>query len=110
MNFGDRIKKLRHEKGLSQEQLAEICGSSVIFIRHIEKSRRTPNLDLLVCLCNNLGTSPDYLLQDSLTHNPSDNDKQKIISFINKLTPEQLKFCRDWFKVVEKYIINGKGL
>ena len=43
MTFGENLKKLRKEAGLTQEQLADGAGLSVITIRQYEKNRRVPN-------------------------------------------------------------------
>ena len=65
-NFGKRLRALRQERNLSQGQVAEKCEISVNYLRHIEKSRRTPSIDLLVTLCNLFDVSPVHLLQDTL--------------------------------------------
>ena len=106
-DFGERIKKIRNEKNLSQEKLAEACNISTVFLRHIEKSRRTANTELLVNLCNTLDVSPEYLLQDALINNSSNNEKNEIINYLNKFTPNQLKYFKDWCIVAEKHIINN---
>jgi len=106
-SLGNRIRTLRLEKKLSQEQLAEACEISVISLRHFEKSRRIPNVTLLVRFCNVLEVSPEYLLQDSLTLNTTSDDKNEIISFINKLTPQQAGYMKDWCKITEKHLVNG---
>ena len=64
--LGTRIKKLRHQKRLTQEQLAEKAGVSAPFIGHIERGSRVASLETLVAICNALETSPEYLLCDSL--------------------------------------------
>ena len=64
--LGIRIKKMRQQKKLTQEQLAEQAGISAAFIGHIERGTRIASLDTLVAICNTLETSPEYLLCDSL--------------------------------------------
>lgn len=48
MEFKDILRKLRTEKGLTQEQLGKNLGLSAITIRSYEAGRRTPNADALV--------------------------------------------------------------
>lgn len=48
MEFKDILRKLRAEKGLTQEQLGKELGLSAITIRSYEAGRRTPNADALV--------------------------------------------------------------
>lgn len=48
MEFKDILKKLRSERGLTQEQLGKELGLSAITIRSYEAGRRTPNSEALV--------------------------------------------------------------
>ncbi|QDK42379.1 transcriptional regulator [Bacteriovorax stolpii] len=45
--MADKIKKLRKEKGLSQEALAELASVSVSTIKFIEQNQRSPSLPML---------------------------------------------------------------
>lgn len=38
----DWMKKIRHQKGLSQEKFAQACGCSVKTVRFVEKGLRDP--------------------------------------------------------------------
>jgi len=42
-----RIKKIRNEKGLTQEDLAEKVGVSRVYIGYVEQGRNTPSLEIL---------------------------------------------------------------
>lgn len=42
--FGSRIKKLRQENGLTQEQFAKKCGLHKNYIGMIERGERNPSL------------------------------------------------------------------
>jgi len=61
--IGKRIKELRRKHGLTQEKLAEMCNSSASYISLIESANRTPSLDLLINLANNLGITVDNFLK-----------------------------------------------
>ena len=60
------IKQLRKDKGLTQEQLAEIVGVSLQTIRRWEWGTTTPNSTLLTKLAQALDTTPEFLLGDTL--------------------------------------------
>ena len=96
-NFGERLKNIRVEKGLTQDQLATSCNTSAGLIRHLEKSRRKPGYDMLVSLCNVLNISPEYLLQDDLTLEPS-GDKAEVLQIVDRLTPNNLGLFKDVMK------------
>jgi transcriptional regulator with XRE-family HTH domain len=57
---GQRIKRLREERGLSQRDLAE-PGISYAYISRIEDGQRTPSEKALRKLAERLGTTALYL-------------------------------------------------
>ncbi len=66
LDLGMKIRQLRRQKSLTQEQLAEIAGISPSFLGHIERGTRVASVDTLVALCNALQVTPNYLLSASL--------------------------------------------
>ena len=62
MNIGTTIKKLRREKEMTQETLAEYLGVSVSAVSQWESERTMPDLALIPSICNLLGVSADDLL------------------------------------------------
>ena len=62
INFGARIEAARKNKGLTQEELAEIVGVSQSMINHIEKGRKKPSLDIAVALADEFGVTVDSLI------------------------------------------------
>ena len=62
MLIGDRLKKLRQEKGLSQSELGKLIGIGKSSISCYEKEIRNPNLDVIMALVKIFGVSADYLL------------------------------------------------
>lgn len=47
MNIGNAIKDLRKQKGLKQNDFAELCGLSQSYLSLIEKGKKEPTLSLL---------------------------------------------------------------
>ena len=64
-DIAKRIKDIRMEKGMTQEELAEKIGVSASFLGHIERGTRIASLETLVKLCQALDTDPNYLLAAS---------------------------------------------
>lgn len=60
--FGDRIRKLRKARGLSQEELAELAGLHRNYIGGIERGERNIALLNIMRLAKALKISPSELL------------------------------------------------
>ena len=60
--FGDRLRKVREIRGVTQEQLAEMADIARTMIGRYETTDQLPALDTLVRLADALGVSTDYLL------------------------------------------------
>lgn len=62
MTIGERVKKLRKEKGMTQEELAARLGyKSKSSVTHIENGRDIPR-SVVVQLADILDTTPAYLM------------------------------------------------
>ena len=66
-DLGKRVRELRRQASLTQEELAEQVGISTSFMGHVERGSRVASLETLVALCNVLQVTPQYLLSASLT-------------------------------------------
>ncbi|MCI6496167.1 MAG: helix-turn-helix domain-containing protein [Anaeromassilibacillus sp.] len=62
MNLGENIQRLRKEKGLSQEYVAQKIGISRQSISLWEKNKTVPSIENLVTLSEILGVTVDELL------------------------------------------------
>lgn len=65
IDLGRRVKELRKQQHLTQEELAEKLNMSASFLGHIERGTRIASLETLVKLCIVLDTDPNYLLAAS---------------------------------------------
>lgn len=52
--FGERVRALRHEQGLTQEDLAERCGLFRTYMSRIETGRANPTLTMIQALATSL--------------------------------------------------------
>lgn len=59
--LGRGIARLRKERGLTQEKLAERIDVSTQFLAAVERAKKTPSFDTLEVLCTVLGVSPSTL-------------------------------------------------
>ncbi|MCI1959903.1 MAG: helix-turn-helix domain-containing protein [Clostridia bacterium] len=72
MNFGENLQKLRKEKGLSQEKLAEILEVSRQAISKWESNAAYPEIEKLISLSNLFNVSIDYLVKGKESKNEVD--------------------------------------
>ena len=63
------VKRIRLEKGLTQEQFSEISGFSQQYVSGLETGRRNPTIVTLYELAKALGVSHMDLLQPPLSRN-----------------------------------------
>jgi len=65
--LGQRIRKVRHERGMS---LAKVCGGdfSRAFLNQVELGRSQPSTRVLRVIAGRLGTEVDYLLEGRQLH------------------------------------------
>ena len=62
VDFGERLKNLRQQEGLSQQQLANKLGVTKSVISYYELHERHPSPEVLIKLSVIFHTSTDFLL------------------------------------------------
>lgn len=62
--LGQKIKTIRIDKKLSQEQLASKCDFDRTYISMLERGKRNPSYLNLLKLCNGLEITINRLLED----------------------------------------------
>jgi transcriptional regulator with XRE-family HTH domain len=60
--IGQRIRKLRRDKNITQDQLAEMAGVSCSFIGHIERGEKILSLETLARLSKAFDADMHYLM------------------------------------------------
>ncbi|MEI2611835.1 MAG: helix-turn-helix transcriptional regulator [Candidatus Promineifilaceae bacterium] len=59
--FAKRLKELRQQKGMTQEELAQATNLSASFIRSIEQGVHSPSFESIEELCKALDVKPNIL-------------------------------------------------
>jgi transcriptional regulator with XRE-family HTH domain len=62
--FGERVRKIRKEKGLSQEALADLAGIERSYMGHIERGDQNITLIKIFQIAEALEMSPGYLIDN----------------------------------------------
>lgn len=97
MNYfeiGQRIRRYRRAKGLSQEELAEKVGISTTHMSHIETGNTKLSLGVLVLLATALEVRTDDLLFD-LPHADCAAASAEILALLEDCSVRELKILKD---------------
>jgi transcriptional regulator with XRE-family HTH domain len=62
--FGNKVRLLRHQQGLSQEQLADLSNLHRTYIGGIERGERNVSLLNLIRIAQALNTTVSIMLED----------------------------------------------
>jgi transcriptional regulator with XRE-family HTH domain len=62
--LGEKVRSYRHERGLTQEALAESLDLSVAYVSLIERGGRNPPFTTVVAIARALGVSPRDMLSE----------------------------------------------
>jgi len=65
-NLGPNISRLRRDRDMSQQQLADLLGIHRVQVNRIENGHHVPNADLLFTIADAFGVPADTLRQVSL--------------------------------------------
>ena len=88
-SFGERLKKVRKEKGITQLKLAQLSGVAQSSISACELGKSQPSVEITKKLAKVLGVSVDYLL--GRTDTPNLPSLEEIMSSFNKKLEEEQK-------------------
>ncbi|MBQ4538967.1 MAG: helix-turn-helix transcriptional regulator [Oscillospiraceae bacterium] len=105
-NIGSRVKRLRLESGLSQEQLALKSDITTVYLGQIERNEKNPTVKLVERIANALGLSLSEFFDDRDRVAEHDKILNSIIFELKDLSDdeksEMLKLIRQVlkFKVV----------
>lgn len=61
--FARNLRQLRHEKGLSQEALADEAGIDRTYVSALERGVYSPSITIVAKLAAALGVEPEALMQ-----------------------------------------------
>jgi len=78
MSFGKRIKRLREDKGVRQEDIGKMFNVSKSAVSQWENDIRTPDMDIIIKLADYFDVSTDYLLGRTDDPSPKQDDRQHV--------------------------------
>ena len=93
--LGEKIQKLRKEKGLTLEKLAELTGSSKSYIWELEnKNPPRPSADKISKIATQLGVTMDYLIDDQQKLTEADATDKMFFRKYQQMDPDVKKKIR----------------
>ena len=122
MSFGENLKNVRKQRGVTQEELAEILGVSRQAISKWESDGGYPETEKLLVISKTLNISIDYLLNDMSVMEEKEKTEEKSVVYaptgkiaITTYDNQNVVFCKSvktspilWpGKDEPKYILNG---
>ena len=90
-NIGPMIRNERLRKGLTQEELAEICNFSAAYCSQIETGQRMMSIETLVQVAEGLQTSADILIYG----NTKDGRILHIVKMLESMPNDDLEFIEN---------------
>ena len=99
--IGMRIRRLRQERGLTQQALAELAGQEPSNISHIERGATKLSLPTLVSISNALSVTADELLCDSVAASRGVFE-QELIRLVSDCTHPELKVFTETVRTLKE--------
>ena len=86
MFLGYRLKILRKENGLSQNDLGKLLGVSKVSISNYEKGTRIPSMDVFLMIMKVFNVSADYMLGRDLNAVCENDENLTVILSTNDIS------------------------
>lgn len=104
--IGKIIKKLRKEKGFTQEQFAEKINLSTNYLSKVERGMNTPNVETFLKMAEIL----DFTLEDfgiNQTHKEIiDKEKEELLKLILSSSSKDIYIYTKFIKTINETILN----
>ena len=122
LEFGDKLKIIRTERHMSQEDMAKLLNTSKQVISRYETKQRTPKIAVVTTYAEKLGVPLEYLIDNNLETMPSKKptttngneldevtellkrpEVRKIVEKLLQLTPQNLEIALAQLDVLAKH-------
>ena len=104
LNFGENFKRLRKEKDVTQEKIAEALGVSSQSVSRWELNICYPDLELLPSIANYFGVTVDSLLSNDIPSKQKDLDIfNQTVYTLSDETTDKIDFIKDYCRKYPEY-------
>ena len=97
--IGERLKKARKEKGMTQEELAEKLDISIAFLSRVERGNSKINLKGLTQICDILGI-PEGEILTGVSSKSQNYLESEFAELLKSCPAEKQKLIYDIAKVI----------
>lgn len=107
MTLGEKIRNIRHNNDMSQDELAKNLRINRNYLSRIETDKSFPTSDILYSLAEIFGISIDNLLDINKIGQDDNSRKEKIAKitkYSNNLTSQELDFILKIIKTMNDHI------
>ncbi|WP_456080003.1 helix-turn-helix domain-containing protein [Mogibacterium sp.] len=110
MELGERLAKIRKEKGYTQNNLANKLNVSQQVISNIERNASTPDIDFLLHLADLYRMSLDALVERHVITENNDAVEERLMDIIKRLDDTGKELSLSLVNQVAEYqgVKNGK--
>lgn len=103
--MGERIRRYRKARCLSQEQLAEQAQVGATHISHIENDKAKMSLDVFINIANTLNVSADQLLCDHLVKTKYVYEGE-IMEELKDMNDEEIRITKEVIRTLKSAMRN----
>lgn len=107
MTLGEKIRNIRHNNDMSQDELAKNLRINRNYLSRIETDKSVPTSDILYSLAEIFNISIDNLLEINKIGQDTNSKKEKvtkITKYCNNLTSQELDFILKIIKAMNNHI------
>jgi len=112
--LGEKIRRLRKQMGLTQEELGERANIHYSYVGQVERGDKMPSLKTLKKLATALNTPVQYLLEEPSTYGTSENILPEAVAEFRQLiagrSQEEVRFCLGLLREILQFLDRQKGL
>lgn len=105
--LGRRIRALREDRQLTQEELAERVGIHPTSVAKLESGQRQPSLDTLQGLASAMCVTPSDIVSaldgDPKPYVRANDLLQEIVHLLEQCDSQQLRFIRSFVHLLQDY-------
>jgi transcriptional regulator with XRE-family HTH domain len=103
INIGEKIRKARLEKNISQNELTKLINAGKLTISQYERGKSTPNLFILLKIAKALGKPISYFFEEE-----EDTERDELINMIISLSKEERKVIKGFINMLKSGVVKDE--